>query len=89
MEVSKCIVSEIMNFMWKCNYNPISRNVLYNNKLNVGIGLVNVFLKPKCIYIATIIKNFCESMRGDIIQYYMALRLNPLFGVNMLPTKFS
>ena len=50
MEFSKCIVTEIMNFIWKRNYNPISRNVLYNNKLNGGIAqVVQRYTKSKKI----------------------------------------
>ena len=65
------------------------KDVLYNNKMNGGIGLIDVFLKAKSIYIATILKNFCESKKSDIIQYYMALRLNTMFGITTLPSKFS
>ena len=88
IEYSKQITTEIISFIWKPNYNPISRNVLYNPKIKGGIGLIDVLLKAKSIFIATIIKSFIGSRKCDIIQYYMALRLNSLFGIRMLPSKF-
>ena len=88
VEYSKIIVNEIISFIWKPNYNPISRNVLYNNKHRGGIGLIDVFLKAKSIFTSTVIKNFAESKKNDLIQYYMALRLNAMFGINTLPTIF-
>ena len=88
IEYSKKIVTEIISFIWKPNYNPISRDILYNHKLNGGIGLINVFRKAKSIYTATVIRNFYESKKNDIIQYYMALKLYTLFGMT-LPYKFS
>ena len=88
-EFSKKIVTEIINFMWKPRYNPIGKEVLYNHKINGGIGLINVFLKAQSIFASTVIKNFADSKKGDIVQYYMALRLNAIFGINTLPSKFS
>ena len=62
---------------------------MYNHKLKGGIGLINVFRKAKSIFTATVIRNFYESKKNDIIQYYMALRLNGFFGMTTLPYKFS
>ena len=87
-DYSKVIINEIFSFIWKRNYNPISRNILYNHKLKGGIGLIDLFLKAKSIYTATIIKNFADSKKCDLIQYYLALRLNAMFGIERLPSIF-
>ena len=88
-EYAQKINTEIFGFIWKPRYNPIARNVLYNPKNSGGIGLINVLSKAESIFTATIIKRFAGSKKCDLIQYYMALRLNPLFGIRVLPSKFS
>ena len=70
IKYSKRIVTDIISFIWKPNYNPISRDVLYNHKLKGGIGLINVFIKAKSMYTATVIRNFYESKKNYIIQYF-------------------
>ena len=88
-EFSKRIATEMINFIWKPNYRPIANNVLYNPKNSGGIGLINVLSKAESIFTKTVIKEFAESKKCDMIQYYMALKLNSLFNIRMLPTKFS
>ena len=89
LEHAKVIINEVCSFIWKRNYNPISRNILYNPKQKGGIGLIDVYLKAKCIFTHTVMKSFKVSKKDDIIQYYMALRLNSLFGIRTLPRNFS
>ena len=45
-------------------------------------------MKAKSIYAATVIRNFADSKKNDLIQYYMAVRLNAMFGISTLPSKF-
>ena len=89
LKFSKLINKELFGFIWKPNYDPIKRDVLYNPKAEGGIGLINIFCKAKSIFSATVIKRIAHSNVNDIIQYYMALRVNVLFGRRTLPNNVS
>ena len=84
---SKLINKELFGYIWKYNYDPIKRDVLCNPKINGGIGIINVFCKAKSIFTATVIKRLVNSNENDLIKYYMALRVNTLFGIRALPNK--
>ena len=79
----------MFGFIWKYNYDPIKRSVLCNSKVNGGIGIIDIFCKAKSIFNATVIKRFLESKDNDLIRYYMALRVNTLFGIRTLPNRAS
>lgn len=89
LQFSKLINKELFGYIWKYNYDPIKRDVLCNPKINGGIGIINVSCKAKSIFTATVIKRLVQSNEKDLIQYYMALRVNTLFGIRALPNRVS
>ena len=89
LEFSKKINHELFGYVWKYNYDPIKRDVLCNPKCNGGIDIINVFYKAKSIFTATVIKKFVQSNNYDLIKYYMALRINMLFNIRILPNEVS
>lgn len=50
-----------------------------------GIGLINIHVKAKSIFVNTMIKIFLSSNITSMIKYYLALRINVMFGLNELP----
>ena len=87
--MSKLINKEMFGFIWKYNYDPIKRDVLCNSKVNGGIGVIDIYIKAKSIFTATVIKNFVESKDTDLIKFYIALRVNALFNIRILPENVS
>ena len=93
MKYAKLINKEIFIFLWQSKYNPIKREVLYQNKNRGGLGIFNVFYKSQSIFISTFLKQFLNSEENNsLVKYYCALRLNPIFNivkqpVNILFTK--
>ena len=85
----KLIENEFLNFIWKRNYRPIKRDVLYNPKIHGGLGLVNIFLKAKSIFVATTLKRFINANESSLIKYYLALRINTLFNIRDIPVDCS
>ena len=83
------INKEIFYFIWGSGANPIKREVLYNNKCNGGIGLVNIYLKSKSILASTIIRSFLMSESNELIRYFMFHRVGYLFNVTRAPIERS
>ena len=86
---SKQIESEFLNFIWKVNYRPIKRDILYNPKTSGGLGLINIEAKSKSIFVATVIKLFINAKENSLIKYFMALRINALFDIRYIPRLVS
>ena len=62
MKYATIINTEIYKFLWnKYKTNPIKREVLNRNKLQGGIGLLNVFFKARSIFVNSLIKVFLKS----------------------------
>ena len=86
LKYSKLINKEIFTFLWLSKYNPIKREVLYQDKSSGGLGLLNVYSKSQSIFISTFIKQFLSSNEDEtLLKYFCAMRLNPLFNIRILP----
>ena len=85
----KIIEKDFLNFIWKINYRPIKKDVICNRKELGGLGLINIELKSKSIFTATIIKLFINAKENSLIKYYMALRINTLFNIRYIPRNAS
>ena len=90
MKYATIINTEIYKFLWnKYKTNPIKREVLNRNKLQGGIGLLNVFFKARSIFVNSLIKVFLKSEVESMINHYMATRINYIFNFTTLPSKNS
>ena len=89
MKFSTLINKEIFHFLWGSNSNPIKREVLYNKKVNGGIGLLSISQKSKSILVCTVIKQFLLSDREDLIRYYLANRIGEVFDIINAPRRTS
>ena len=92
-EHEKDINLHIFRYIWNSfgrkPLERVERNVLYKRKDEGGIGLLNIHIKAKSILASTTIKMFLNSDETSIIKYYLALRVNNIFGLNVLPTNVS
>ena len=92
-EHEKDINLHIFRYIWNSYgrkpLERLERNVLYKRKEEGGIGLLNIHMKAKSILASTTIKMFLNSDETSIIKYYLALRVNNIFGLNVLPTNVS
>ena len=76
---SKLINKELFPFIWISKYNPIHQDVIYQSRLNGGLGLLNVYHKAQSIMTATFLKQFLESNENaNLLKYYCSIRVNPL-----------
>ena len=89
LKYATMINQEIFQFIWGSKANPIKRETLYNNKLNGGLGLVNISQKCKCILASTVMKTFILSEKNDIIRYYMMRKVGYIFNITIVPNKVS
>ena len=89
MDIAVRINKEIFHFLWGSWANPLKRDILYNKKINGGIGLLNIYLKSKSILVNTVMKNFLNSERDDLVRYYMANKIGNMFNILNLPRKNS
>ena len=80
---------EIFRFIWGSYYNPLKRDILYNDKCNGGIGLLNIVQKSKSILVSTVIKQFLFSERNDLIRFYMTSRIGNIFSIRNPPRENS
>ena len=85
MQYCMLINREIFHFIWGSYSNPLKRDVLYNDKSNGGLGLLNIFEKSKSILVRTVIRNFLFSERDDLIRFYMASKVGNIFSITNLP----
>ena len=85
----KQIEIEILNFIWKINYRAIKRDILYNSKTSGGLGLINIGIKAKSIFVATVIKSFNNANENSFIKYFMALRVDVLFKIRDIPRRVT
>ena len=84
------INKEIYKFLWNhYKTNPIKREVLNKDKLQGGIGLLNVFFKAKSIFVNSLIKVFLKSDTECLMNYYLASRINCIFNFTSLPNRNS
>ena len=84
------INKEIFKFIWNhYNTNPIKREILNRGKSKGGIGLLNICYKAKSIFVSTIIKLFLKYGENTLMKYYMAIRINGLFNIRLLPNSIS
>ena len=67
---SKLINKEIFQFLWESKYNPIKREVLYQNKYEGGLGISCVFLKAQSIFASTFLKQFLNSEENNSLIKY-------------------
>ena len=81
IEYSEMINTEIFKFIWNNNSNPIKRKVLNKAKDKGGLGLLNIFHKANSIFLSTTIKLFLMSTDNSLIKYYMASKVNHIFGI--------
>ena len=87
---AKCIERIIFPYIWNSKSNPLKRDVMYNNKEDGGIKLINVFFKAKSIYVKSLLRWFLFSGENDsLVKYFCALQLNPLFKIRSLPVNVS
>ena len=75
MKTAKLIEKEFFRFLWNSNKDHIQRDVVCSPKVNGGIGLINVFIKAKSIYIATTLRMLINSDYNSLIRYYMGSRV--------------
>ena len=80
---------EIFHFIWGSYSNPLKRDILYNDKINGGIGLLDIVKKSKSILVGTVIRTFLLSERNDLIRYYLVGRIGNLFNIVNLPRNIS
>ena len=84
------INKEIFKFIWNhYNTNPIKREILNRGKCQGGIGLLNIFYKAKSIFVNTLIKLFLKYNENTLMKYYMAIRINSIFNIRLLPNTVS
>ena len=90
LKYSILINKEIYKFIWNhYNVNPIKREILNRSKQQGGIGLLNIYYKAKSIFVGTIVKLFQKNGENTLLKYYMAIRINALFNIRVLPNKIS
>ena len=75
--------------MWGLQTNPIKREVLYNKRINGGLGLLNIYQKSKCILTSTTIKSFLLSDESELIRFYMSTKIGKIFNILTVPKKVS
>ena len=80
---------ELFSFLWGSQSNPIKRDVLYNKRINGGLGLINIDKKSKSILTCTTIKSFLQSDGSELIRYYMSNKVGRVFNVNTIPQVVS
>ena len=85
MKFAVLINKEIFHFLWGSYANPLKRDVLYNKKVNGGIGLLNIYQKSKSILVSTVMKSFLNSERDELVRYYMANKIGIIFNILNLP----
>ena len=82
----KLINKELFPFIWSSKYNPIQQDVIYQSRLNGGLGLFNVYHKAQRIMTATFLKQFLESNEhANLLKYYCSIGVNPLLKIRNLP----
>lgn len=80
----------IIPYIWNSLGNPLKRLVLYREKDDGGINLLNVYAKALSNYVKSFIVAFITTNENDtILKYYCASRLNPLFNIRELPLNIS
>ena len=85
IENTTLINGEIFTFIWGSAANPIKREVLYNKRVNGGLGLLNVYQKAKSIFVSTIVKSFLLSNENDLIRYYLSNKIGYMFNIKRPP----
>ena len=83
------INGEIFRFLWGSQTNPIKREVLYNNRKNGGLGLLNIYQKSKSILTSTTMKTFLHSEENDLIRYFMGTKIGNVFNITNMPQTVS
>lgn len=80
----------IIPYIWNSLGNPLKRLILYREKDDGGINLLNVYAKALSNYVKSFIVAFITTNENDtILKYYCASRLNPLFNIRELPLNIS
>ena len=85
MDHAREMNTNIFQYIWNSKANPLKRDVLYMKRNEGGIGLINIHVKAKSIFVNTIMKIFLISSIKSMIKYYLAVGLNNIFGLNVLP----
>lgn len=81
MKFAVQINKEIFHFLWGSYANPLKRDILYNKKVNGGIGLLNIYQKSKSILVNTVMKDFLTSERDELIRHYMTNKIGNMFNI--------
>ena len=89
LKITMLINKEIFSFLWGSCTNPIKREVLYNKRINGGLGLLNIYQKSKSILTSTTIKSFLLSDKNELIRYYMSTKIGRVFNITTQPQKVS
>ena len=80
----------IILYIWNSLENPLKRLILFREKDDGGINLLNVYAKALSNYVKSFIVAFITTNENDtILKYYCASRLNPLFNIRELPLNIS
>ena len=89
LEISKLINKEIYKFLWNSNTEFLSRDTVCNTKDNGGLGLINIVLKAKSIFIATTLRILVNSENNSLVRYYMYGNVNKFIKFETPPFEVS
>ena len=80
----------IFCYIWNSVVEPLKRQIMYREKENGGINLLNVYTKALSNYVNSFIISFLNNSENNtMLIYYCACRLNPLFNIRELPQNVS
>ena len=80
----------IFCYIWNSVVEPLKRQIIYREKENGGINLLNVYTKALSNYVNSFIISFLNNSENNtMLKYYCACRLNPLFNIRELPQNVS
>ena len=85
MKYTKLINASVFRYIWNANYDPLKRDTLYKKRDEGGIGLFNIYVKAKSIFVSTNLKVFLNARENSMSKYYLALKINNILKINIMP----